>query len=83
MTLPSPGDGYATAPANAANPRANNEAGHIIIRWRESQLIQRPGNWSAGANAPIQDATVAASGPVRPRAATVVIQKRDGGTIGV
>ena len=28
------GVGYATAPANVANPRANNENGHII-RWRE------------------------------------------------
>ncbi|MBY5923681.1 MULTISPECIES: PhoX family protein [unclassified Halomonas] len=28
------GNGYATAPVNAANPRANNEAGQII-RWRE------------------------------------------------
>ncbi|HSP32059.1 MAG TPA: alkaline phosphatase PhoX, partial [Halomonas sp.] len=31
------GVGYETAPTNAANPRANNEAGHII-RWRESRL---------------------------------------------
>ncbi|MEQ5769241.1 PhoX family phosphatase [Halomonas sp. H33-56] len=28
------GNGYATAPVNAANPRANNETGQII-RWRE------------------------------------------------
>jgi hypothetical protein len=31
----------------------------------------------------VQDATAAASGQVRPRAATVVIQKRDGGPVGV
>ncbi|MDT8880017.1 PhoX family phosphatase [Halomonas saccharevitans] len=40
--------------------------------------IQHPGNWPAS-----QDATEPASGSVRPRAATVVIQKRDGGPIGV
>ncbi|WP_413615860.1 PhoX family phosphatase [Halomonas cupida] len=40
--------------------------------------IQHPGNWPAG-----DDATQAASGTVRPRASTVVIQKDDGGIIGV
>lgn len=200
--LAQPGVGFATAPANAANPRANNEAGHVI-RWRESRLpnaftwevfvfgaaaddadnhsglnemnqfaspdglwfdereggqgilwiqtdngyegvtehtndqllavvpqgledirgtgpvinssnqqqlkrfavgpngcevtgifatpdktalfinIQHPGNWPADASALVQDATAAASGQVRPRAATVVIQKRDGGPVGV
>lgn len=39
--------------------------------------IQHPGNWPAG-----DDATVAANGTVRPRAATVVITKDDGGLIG-
>ncbi|CAH1043087.1 PhoX family protein [Halomonas sp. TD01] len=196
------GVGYETAPANAVNPRANNEAGHII-RWRESRLpnafrwevfvfgaatndegnhsgltemnqfaspdglwfdqrddgqgilwiqtdngyegvteytndqllavvpnsldelqgtgpvinnsnqqqlkrfavgpngcevtgifatpdktalfinIQHPGNWPADGSALTQDATAMASGQVRPRAATVVIQKRDGGPVGV
>ena len=200
--LAEPGVGFATAPVNAANPRANNEAGHVI-RWRESRLpnaftwevfvfgaaaddvdnhsglnemnqfaspdglwfderdggqgilwiqtdngyegvtehtndqllavvpnglndirgtgpvinssnqqqlkrfavgpngcevtgifatpdktalfinIQHPGNWPADGNALVQDATAAASGQVRPRAATVVIQKRDGGPVGV
>ena len=200
--LSQPGVGFATAPANAANPRANNEAGHVI-RWRESRLpnaftwevfvfgaaaddadnhsglnemnqfaspdglwfderedgqgilwiqtdngyegvtehtndqllavvpqgledirgtgpvinssnqqqlkrfavgpngcevtgifatpdktalfinIQHPGNWPADGSALVQDATAAASGQVRPRAATVVIQKRDGGPVGV
>ncbi|MDF9433824.1 PhoX family protein [Chromohalobacter israelensis] len=45
--------------------------------------IQHPGNWPADADAVIQDATKAAAGSVRPRAATVVIQKADGGQIGV
>ena len=45
--------------------------------------IQHPGNWPADGNALTQDATVSASGQVRPRASTVVIQKRDGGPIGV
>ncbi|WP_386080587.1 PhoX family phosphatase [Vreelandella sp. F11] len=45
--------------------------------------IQHPGNWPADDNALVQDATVAASGQVRPRASTVVIQKRDGGPVGV
>ncbi|MDN6321236.1 MAG: PhoX family phosphatase [Halomonas sp.] len=45
--------------------------------------IQHPGNWPADGNALVQDATAVASGQVRPRAATVVIQKRDGGPIGV
>ncbi|WP_235040610.1 PhoX family protein [Vreelandella profundi] len=45
--------------------------------------IQHPGNWPADANALTQDATMVASGQVRPRAATVVIQKRDGGPVGV
>ncbi|WP_108445258.1 PhoX family protein [Halomonas denitrificans] len=40
--------------------------------------IQHPGNWPA-----TEDATRAADGRVRPRAATVVIQKRDGGPVGV
>ncbi|AYF33821.1 dTDP-glucose 4,6-dehydratase [Vreelandella alkaliphila] len=196
------GVGYETAPANAVNPRANNEAGHII-RWRESRLpnafrwevfvfgaatndegnhsgltemnqfaspdglwfdqrddgqgilwiqtdngyegiteytndqllavvpnsldeiqgtgpvinnsnqqqlkrfavgpngcevtgifatpdktalfinIQHPGNWPADGSALTQDATAETSGQVRPRASTVVIQKRDGGPVGV
>ncbi|UTA79474.1 PhoX family phosphatase [Halomonas sp. XH26] len=196
------GVGYETAPANAVNPRANNEAGHII-RWRESRLpnafrwevfvfgaatndegnhsgltemnqfaspdglwfdqrddgqgilwiqtdngyegitehtndqllavvpnsldelqgtgpvinnsnqqqlkrfavgpngcevtgifatpdktalfinIQHPGNWPADGGALTQDATTETSGQVRPRASTVVIQKRDGGPVGV
>lgn len=45
--------------------------------------IQHPGNWPADGSALVQDATVAASGQVRPRAATVVIQKRDGGPVGL
>ncbi|MCZ0927271.1 PhoX family phosphatase [Halomonas janggokensis] len=45
--------------------------------------IQHPGNWPADGSALTQDATVAASGQVRPRASTVVIQKRDGGPVGV
>lgn len=45
--------------------------------------IQHPGNWPADADAATQDATKAAAGSVRPRAATVVIQKADGGQIGV
>lgn len=45
--------------------------------------IQHPGNWPADGSELVQDATVAASGQVRPRASTVVIQKRDGGPIGV
>ncbi|RUR31978.1 PhoX family phosphatase [Vreelandella andesensis] len=45
--------------------------------------IQHPGNWPADGSALTQDATAAASGQVRPRASTVVIQKRDGGQIGV
>ncbi|MFG6177385.1 PhoX family protein [Halomonas sp. THAF12] len=40
--------------------------------------IQHPGNWPAA-----EDATVAAQGSVRPRAATVVIQKSDGGPVAV
>ncbi len=44
--------------------------------------IQHPGNWPADGNALVQDATASASGQVRPRAATVVIQKRDGGPVG-
>lgn len=40
--------------------------------------IQHPGNWPAG-----DDATSATDGKVRPRASTVVIQKADGGQIGV
>jgi len=34
-TIDAPGVGFATAPVNAANPRADNSAGHII-RWREA-----------------------------------------------
>nr|CDQ33896.1 putative phosphatase [Virgibacillus halodenitrificans] len=45
--------------------------------------IQHPGNWPADADAATQDATKAAAGSVRPRAATVVIQKADGGQVGV
>ncbi|GEN26521.1 dTDP-D-glucose 4,6-dehydratase [Halovibrio variabilis] len=45
--------------------------------------IQHPSNWPADGSALIQDATVATSGQVRPRASTVVIQKRDGGPVGV
>jgi secreted PhoX family phosphatase len=45
--------------------------------------IQHPGNWPADPDAVTQDATKAAAGSVRPRAATVVIQKADGGQIGV
>ncbi|MDW5376343.1 PhoX family phosphatase [Halomonas sp. HP20-15] len=40
--------------------------------------IQHPGNWPSG-----DDATAAATGTVRPRAATVVIQKADGGQVGI
>ena len=42
--------------------------------------IQHPGNWPAMNS---DDATVAADGSVRPRAATVVIQRDDGGPVGV
>ncbi|SFH95142.1 PhoX family protein [Modicisalibacter xianhensis] len=45
--------------------------------------IQHPGNWPADPGAIMQPATNAASGDVRPRASTVVIQKADGGQIGV
>ncbi|MGY4878603.1 PhoX family protein [Vreelandella aquamarina] len=45
--------------------------------------IQHPGNWPADAGALTQDATIEASGQVRPRASTVVIQKKDGGPVGV
>ncbi|WP_106477888.1 PhoX family protein [Phytohalomonas tamaricis] len=45
--------------------------------------IQHPGNWPADPSALVQDATQATSGTVRPRASTVVIQKADGGQIGV
>ncbi|GAB2780389.1 PhoX family phosphatase [Halomonas shantousis] len=45
--------------------------------------IQHPGNWPANPDASVQDATVATSGDVRPRASTVVIQKADGGQVGV
>ncbi|MCK0745377.1 PhoX family protein [Chromohalobacter nigrandesensis] len=45
--------------------------------------IQHPGNWPADPDAATQDATRATDGSVRPRAATVVIQKADGGQIGV
>ncbi|MGQ7246703.1 PhoX family protein [Halomonas sp. V046] len=38
--ITTPGVGYATAPVNAANPRANNEAGQII-RWREASDGER------------------------------------------
>ncbi|OHV10491.1 PhoX family protein [Kushneria phosphatilytica] len=40
--------------------------------------IQHPGNWPAS-----DDATQVTKGQVRPRAATVVIQKEDGGPVGV
>ncbi|WP_046079071.1 PhoX family protein [Halomonas sp. HG01] len=40
--------------------------------------IQHPGNWPAG-----DDATAETQGSVRPRASTVVIQREDGGRIGV
>ena len=46
--------------------------------------IQHPGNWPIddnGSNTP--DATIEPMGNVRPRASTVVIQKADGGQIGV
>lgn len=42
--------------------------------------VQHPVNWPAYGTS---DATVAPSGTVRPRAATVVIQRADGGEIGV
>ncbi|MNV92795.1 hypothetical protein D3C71_1874190 [compost metagenome] len=42
--------------------------------------IQHPANWPAYST---DDATIAASGTVRPRASTVVIQRADGGPIGV
>lgn len=45
--------------------------------------IQHPGNWPADPNQNVQDATEAATGTVRPRAATVVIQKLDGGPVAV
>ncbi|TDR54243.1 hypothetical protein DFP85_10713 [Halomonas ventosae] len=40
--------------------------------------IQHPGNWPAS-----EDATEVTQGDVRPRASTVVIQKEDGGQVGV
>ncbi|MHC9037451.1 alkaline phosphatase PhoX, partial [Cobetia marina] len=40
--------------------------------------IQHPGNWPQSV-----DATAETDGSVRPRAATVVIQREDGGQIGV
>lgn len=45
--------------------------------------IQHPGNWPADATALAQDATRETSGQVRPRASTVVIQKKDGGPVAV
>ncbi|OLO05981.1 PhoX family protein [Salinicola socius] len=45
--------------------------------------IQHPGNWPADGDALSQDATQAASGKVRPRAATVAIWKADGGQVGL
>lgn len=42
--------------------------------------VQHPSNWPAYGS---DDATVAAQGKVRPRSATVVIQRVDGGKIGV
>ncbi|MFC0268758.1 PhoX family protein [Kushneria aurantia] len=45
--------------------------------------IQHPGNWPADPNQNVQSATEATSGTVRPRASTVVIQKLDGGAVGV
>ncbi|WP_280540951.1 PhoX family phosphatase [Chromohalobacter sp. 11-W] len=45
--------------------------------------IQHPGNWPADPDAATQDATHATADSVRPRAATVVIQKDDGGQVGV
>ncbi|MWJ27087.1 DUF839 domain-containing protein [Halomonas sp. ZH2S] len=45
--------------------------------------IQHPGNWPADDASLAQDATREASGSVRPRAATVVIQKKDGGPVAV
>ncbi|WP_106478930.1 PhoX family protein [Phytohalomonas tamaricis] len=42
--------------------------------------LQHPGNWPAENS---DDATQAPTGKVRPRASTVVIQKRDGGQIGI
>lgn len=45
--------------------------------------IQHPGNWPADPNQNVQDALINTTGTVRPRASTVVIQKLDGGKIGV
>ena len=45
--------------------------------------IQHPGNWPADPGQNVQDATINTNGTVRPRAATVVIQKLDGGKIAV
>jgi len=45
--------------------------------------IQHPGNWPANDAVNSQDATVVTSGTVRPRASTVVIQRADGGQVGV
>ena len=45
--------------------------------------IQHPGNWPADPNQNVQNALVNTSGTVRPRSSTVVIQKLDGGKIGV
>jgi len=45
--------------------------------------MQHPGNWPADGDALIQDATQAAGGKVRPRAAMVAIWKEDGGPVGV
>lgn len=45
--------------------------------------IQHPGNWPANGDALTQDATRMAQGEVRPRAATVVIEKQDGGPVAV
>jgi len=45
--------------------------------------IQHPGNWPANGDALTQDATRMAQGAVRPRAATVVIEKQDGGPVAV
>jgi secreted PhoX family phosphatase len=42
--------------------------------------VQHPGNWPAYGS---DDATLASTTPVRPRSATVVIQRADGGPVGV
>ncbi|MCM2971406.1 PhoX family protein [Larsenimonas suaedae] len=76
------GEGYTELKRFAVGPNACEITGIFATPDRTALFIniQHPGNWPVpGSN----DATAIANGQVRPRAATVVIQKSDGGKIGV